>query len=241
MTAHTIIFSPIEQSTRSEQVVERLENAIISGLLKHNEQLPNETDLARLMGVSPITVRDALNTLRGKGLIDTRRGRNGGSFVCELSIERIFKQHPLHQASHEYLADLGEFHCAILGHSAVLAVQRATEQDWMKLNDLIGLFTQADTAELRVQMDMRCLLSLCSLSQSARLANQELAIQAEWAPLISRLYQDSLFHINIVEQYHILIDILKHRDIIRSEQQMKHLISIGIDQMLRYKLSMEDE
>ncbi len=46
MTAHTIIFAPIEQATRSEQVVGRLENAIISGLLKSNEQLPNEADLA---------------------------------------------------------------------------------------------------------------------------------------------------------------------------------------------------
>ncbi|MCU0188629.1 FadR/GntR family transcriptional regulator, partial [Citrobacter freundii] len=82
MSAYTIIFAPIAQATRSEQVVERLENAIISGLLKSNEQLPNEADLARLMGVSPITVREALNTLRVKGLIDTRRGRNGGSFVC---------------------------------------------------------------------------------------------------------------------------------------------------------------
>ena len=27
------------------------------------------------MGVSPITVREALNTLRVKGLIDTRRGK----------------------------------------------------------------------------------------------------------------------------------------------------------------------
>lgn len=34
MSAYTIIFAPIAQATRSEQVVERLENAIISGLLK---------------------------------------------------------------------------------------------------------------------------------------------------------------------------------------------------------------
>ena len=54
MTAHTIIFAPIEQATRSEQVVGRLENAIISGLLKSNEQLPNEADLARLMGYHPL-------------------------------------------------------------------------------------------------------------------------------------------------------------------------------------------
>ncbi|MFH4284789.1 GntR family transcriptional regulator, partial [Acinetobacter baumannii] len=94
-----------------------------------NEQLPNEADLARLMGVSPITVREALNTLRVKGLIDTRRGRNGGSFVCELPSDLLLNQHPLRQASNEYLADLGEFHSAILSHSAYLAAQRTTEYE----------------------------------------------------------------------------------------------------------------
>ena len=66
MTAHTVIYAPIGQATRSEQVVERLGNAIIAGLLEANEQLPNEADLSRLMGVSPVTVREALNTLRVK-------------------------------------------------------------------------------------------------------------------------------------------------------------------------------
>lgn len=36
-----------------------------------------------MMGVSHITIREALNTLRANNLIHTVRGRNGGSFVCE--------------------------------------------------------------------------------------------------------------------------------------------------------------
>jgi DNA-binding FadR family transcriptional regulator len=240
MTAHTIIFSPIEQATRAEQVVERLENAIISGLLKHHEQLPNESDLARLMGVSPITVRDALNTLRGKGLIDTRRGRNGGSFVCELSLQQIFRQHPLHQASHEYIADLGELHSAILGHAAALAAQRSTPEDLQKFEQLICTFAQASQPDVRVQSDMRCLLTLCALAQSARLTSQELSLQAEWAPLMSILYQDAPFHQQLVQHYHTLLASLAQGDAVHAQLHSKNILIIATDRMLSYKFALQE-
>ncbi|CAM4154547.1 FadR/GntR family transcriptional regulator [Acinetobacter dispersus] len=237
MSAYTIIFAPITQSTRSEQVVERLENAIISGLLKSQEQLPNEADLARLMGVSPITVREALTTLRVKGLIDTRRGRNGGSFICELPADLRLSLHPLRQASTEYLADLGEFHSAILSHSAYLASQRTTEADLDKISTLIEQFNQAHEADIRAQLDLRCLLSLTSFAQSARLANQELALQAEWAPLIAVLYQDDDFHQAVVGQYHKILSSFTQGNGDEAVLQTRKIISMQTDQMLQYKLS----
>ncbi len=239
MSAYTIIFAPIGQATRSEQVVERLENAIISGLLKSNEQLPNEADLARLMGVSPITVREALNTLRVKGLIDTRRGRNGGSFVCELPPDLLLNQHPLRQASSEFLADLGEFHSANFSHSVYLAAQRTTQYELSKIQELIEQFAQATEPDTRAQYDLRCLLTITSFAQSARLANQELMIQAEWAPLIAVLYQDDDFHFKMVEQYQQLLSSFIQANEDDALTQARKIISMLTDQMLRYKLSIQ--
>ena len=237
MSAYTIIFAPITQSTRSEQVVERLENAIISGLLKSQEQLPNEADLARLMGVSPITVREALTTLRVKGLIDTRRGRNGGSFVCELPADLRLSLHPLRQASSEYLADLGEFHSAILSHSAYLASQRTTDDELGKIKEMVEQFHHASEADIRAQLDLRCLLTLTSFAQSARLANQELSIQAEWAPLIAVLYQDDVFHQAVVDQYHKILSSFTQGNEDEAVLQARKIITMQTDQMLQYKLS----
>ena len=239
MSASTIIFAPIGQATRSEQVIERLENAIISGLLKSNKQHTNEIDLARLMGVSPITVREALNTLRVKGLIDTRRGRNGGSFICELPADLLLNQHPLRQASNEYLADLGEFHSAILGHSAYLAAQRTTRAELNKMQELIDQFKQQAEPDLRAQLDLRCLLTLTTFAQSSRLATQELTIQAEWAPLITVLYKDHAFHQSIVTQYQKLLSAFHDGNEDDAMLQAKKIISMLTDQMLRYKLALE--
>ncbi|WOE31537.1 MULTISPECIES: FadR/GntR family transcriptional regulator [unclassified Acinetobacter] len=238
MSAYTIIFAPIGQATRSEQVIERLENAIVSGLLKSNEQLPNEADLARLMGVSPITVREALNTLRVKGLIDTRRGRNGGSFVCELPSDFLLNQHPLRQASSEFLADLGEFHCANFSHSVYLAVQRTTSYEINKIKTLIEQFSQASEPDTRAQYDLRCLLTMSSFAQSSRLANQELTIQAEWAPLIAVLYQDDEFHAAIQQQYQCLLSSFVNANEDDALIQARKMISMVTDQMLRYRLSL---
>ncbi|MFW1920385.1 GntR family transcriptional regulator, partial [Acinetobacter baumannii] len=67
----------------------------------------------------------------------TRRGRNGGSFVSQRPSDLHLNQHPLRQASNEYLAELGEFHSAILSHSAYLAAHRTPEYELNKITELI--------------------------------------------------------------------------------------------------------
>jgi GntR family transcriptional repressor for pyruvate dehydrogenase complex len=64
-----------------EQAVERLAEAIRVGALANGERLPSERDLADLMQVSRTTLREALAALREAGLVQTRRGRVGGTFV----------------------------------------------------------------------------------------------------------------------------------------------------------------
>jgi GntR family transcriptional regulator len=44
-------------------------------------QLPSERDMARLYGVSRITVRQALDAIAREGLVRRSRGRKGGTFV----------------------------------------------------------------------------------------------------------------------------------------------------------------
>lgn len=173
MITHAVIFAPIGQVSRSDQIVQRLSNAIITGLLEPKEQLPNETDLAKMMGVSHITIREALNTLRANNLIHTVRGRNGGSFVCENIDGKNSALHPFKAISTDYLSDLGEMHCAIISHSARLASRRMTGADIAKFREFVEVLSKANSPELMTQADMRCLLAIAASSHSARLANQE--------------------------------------------------------------------
>jgi GntR family transcriptional regulator len=60
-----------------------LRAAIDSQEYRPGESLPTERDLGRIYGVSRITVRRALDTLRREGLVRSGRGRHGGTFVLE--------------------------------------------------------------------------------------------------------------------------------------------------------------
>lgn len=59
-----------------------LERLIVSGTLKPGDKLPAEVEIANALGVSRMTLRQALSTIEAKSLIDRRRGRFGGNFVA---------------------------------------------------------------------------------------------------------------------------------------------------------------
>lgn len=238
MTTHAVIFAPLGQATRSEQIVGRLKNAIVSGLLEAHEQLPNEAELARLMGVSHLTIRDVLNILRQDNLIYTTRGRNGGSFISEVNKTNP-DQHPLKDISSNYLADLGELHCAIMKHSIRLAVTRSIEKDIKRIESFTEVFFKAVTPETRANADMRCLLNMAANAQSPRLAHSELAIQAEWASLVAILYRDDVIYQKVVGFYEqILIDFQNSNESQASEV-MGNMLSFLTEQLIEQKFTLE--
>lgn len=65
------------------QIADRLITAIATGEFLPGSRLPAERDLAVLLHVGRTSVRAALAVLHDHGLIETARGRGGGSFVKE--------------------------------------------------------------------------------------------------------------------------------------------------------------
>lgn len=60
---------------------------IANGRLLPDDRLPPEEDLAAALGVSRMTLRQALASIEAKGLLERRRGRSGGNFIREQRIE----------------------------------------------------------------------------------------------------------------------------------------------------------
>ena len=54
----------------------------MSRTLAPGDKLPSEVEIANALGVSRMTLRQALSAIEAKGLIDRRRGRFGGNFVA---------------------------------------------------------------------------------------------------------------------------------------------------------------
>jgi DNA-binding FadR family transcriptional regulator len=68
-----------------QQIIMHIRSAISSGELRPGDRLPPETELARSLGVSRPTVREALKVLEALNLLESSTGPTGGTFVKTLS------------------------------------------------------------------------------------------------------------------------------------------------------------
>ncbi len=75
------VLRPIREGYAFESTIEQLAGAIRLGVFARGDQLPPERELAERLGVSRMTLREAIGALRESGLVTTRRGRGGGTVV----------------------------------------------------------------------------------------------------------------------------------------------------------------
>ena len=77
----TGVLRPVRQGNAFEETVERLLTVIKLGMVAPGERFPSERELAALLGISRLTLREALRELQEAGYVSSRRGRFGGTFV----------------------------------------------------------------------------------------------------------------------------------------------------------------
>ena len=107
--ARAAVFAPLVAAGRAELVEQRLTDAIDLGLLDLGERLPSESEMARQFGVATVTAREALEALREKGLVETKRGRDGGSFVTSPEPRSDRVERRIQQLSRVELRDMGAY------------------------------------------------------------------------------------------------------------------------------------
>ena len=140
----------------SDAIASDLERRILEGSLKPGDRLPPERELAADLGVSRPSLREAIQKLASKGLVQSRQG--GGTFVTN-RLESTFLDPWLDMmAGHPNLReDLMEFRRMLEGQAAEWAAERATEADLARLtqnfNALSAAFESEDT-EKRSQADI---------------------------------------------------------------------------------------
>jgi DNA-binding FadR family transcriptional regulator len=120
------VYRPIRQGSAVAETVARLGQAIALGLFRPGDQLPPEARLAEILGISAVTLRSALTILRQGGLLETRRGRGGGTFVSARGPDKIRMLKRGSLPSNEELRDLVDYRCVMEGGGAALAAEGRT-------------------------------------------------------------------------------------------------------------------
>src|SRR5215469_15675254 len=75
------LLGPVRAGNAFEETVERMLTVIKLGLVARGNRFPPERELAGLLGVSRLTLREAIRALQQAGFVESRRGRFGGTFV----------------------------------------------------------------------------------------------------------------------------------------------------------------
>jgi DNA-binding FadR family transcriptional regulator len=77
----TGVLLPVRHGNAFEETVERLLTVIKLGMVGPGERFPAERELAAQLGISRLTLREAIRELHEAGYVSSRRGRSGGTFV----------------------------------------------------------------------------------------------------------------------------------------------------------------
>lgn len=166
----------------ADSVVRQLELALTVGLLHDGEKLPPEPRLADQLGISTITLRQALATLRDRGIIETRRGRGGGSYIRDSqTVNAARAEQTLRTLSSEELRDIGDVFSAVVSRSAGLAALRAVDADTERLHRMLGVFEAAEASNARRRAYCRLHIEIAVAAQSPRLAQATMQLLGELA------------------------------------------------------------
>ena len=74
--------------SRPLRVAEEIKDWVVERGLQPGDRLPGETELIERFGMSKGTIREAMRLLQAQGLVETKTGPGGGSFVGEVTRER---------------------------------------------------------------------------------------------------------------------------------------------------------
>jgi GntR family transcriptional regulator, transcriptional repressor for pyruvate dehydrogenase complex len=135
------MFKRAKQNRVFQDVVDQIQEAIVTKKLAPGTRLPAERDLKEMFNTSRGTLREALRVLEQKGLIEIKLGVTGGAIVKRIDTDPIMESLALLIRSGEVsLEHLSEFRIKIEGSLVELATERATPDD---IREMERLFAKA--------------------------------------------------------------------------------------------------
>jgi GntR family transcriptional repressor for pyruvate dehydrogenase complex len=222
-----------ERGDATELVVARIRASIRRGDLKSGDQLPPERELATRYGVSRPSVRSALKTLSGMGVVQIRRG--AGTFI--VGGPPILHSEPL-----SYLAALHGFtprqmfesRLVLEVETAALAAQRATPDQVVELSDqTTAMFASLDDPDAFLLHDIRFHRAVGAASDNPVLA----ALVEMVASIFQQVRQQSIRGARdlklAAEEHRAIYQAIRAKDPARARTAMReHLLRAGRTQMI---------
>ncbi|MEG2788107.1 MAG: FadR/GntR family transcriptional regulator [Romboutsia sp.] len=146
------MFKNITNKKIYQEVINQIQDMILTGKLKKGDKLISERELSENMGVSRTSIREALRVLETMGIIESKQGE--GNFICnniEASlIQPLSMMFTLNNGSYE---DILELRSMIELEAVKLAAIRGSEEELEELKIISQYLMENDIKYDKSELD----------------------------------------------------------------------------------------
>ncbi|MFI5894644.1 FadR/GntR family transcriptional regulator [Actinoplanes sp. NPDC051513] len=224
MRADGDLYKTVSSNRMSEAIVDQIRGLIRSEQLRPGDRLPSERDLGERMGVSRVTVREAMRVLEAGGLIEIRVGARGGAVVTTPSSSKIgtgladlISLSPLTAA--EVTEARQVFELGIIP----MVVNRATEEDVAELRAMVaGHQAALKRGEYNMQMSAEFHQRVAACTHNAAI---EMLVHSFHGPLLMSLREAQvaapLMGVRGTNEHRDFVEAVARRDLEKAEEIMR--------------------
>ncbi len=205
---HPAQFTPVTGNNLSEKVAARIEAAILGGTILPGNRLSSERELQNQFEVGRGAVREALKTLKQKGIIEIRKGVKGGVYVKKMEIDNASESLSLLLKQNKVpIADLVEFRDAVDETEVLLASIRGDKKEKdqlvemaMQLAELNTLPAGPDIEQIKA-IDREMNLLLAKMTKNFVFVWMKNTIQLSIGSYDSLLYESSKYRAQTIDNW----------------------------------------
>lgn len=233
----------ISQVTVGDAIVKQLKDLILSGDLRPGDRLPSELVLAKRLGVSRPSVREALKALTAVGLIERSRE---GTFV-RVDEKKFFAEPFAYLVALKKitLAELFETRRALEAELAALAAERAQGDDIERMRaELQRMKDHANESEIFVASNVGFHMAIADAAKNRVLRQMLQAVrgmvvqtQLQGAPLRAVVQQS-------IDDHTQILDAIRRQDRKEARQAMiRHLNNVqqGVAHQVASEIEVEQD
>ena len=231
-------FERIQQLRAHEYVAEQIRRHISLRLIKPGESLPAERELAGMFGVGRPTIQQALRMLEAAGMVESRRGRSGGTFVTRLDndshaadglILRVLR-------SRKELEDLLQYRSLIEPAVVRVAAGSRKASDLKAMRKAIQSMTAATTEPDYMRHDTDFHIAVARATGNAVLTHAIEEIRMKLNDAMTLLPESDVWHRRISREHEALLEAIERSDADEAERVMEQHVA-NSEQSLRAVLA----
>ena len=203
-----------------DQVVAYVKGGIQSGDLKVGDKLPNEAELAAMIGVGRSSLREGMRILNAYGLVDIRQG--DGTYIDNKSEERFIEILNLQTTgNYQYLMELRR---VLETGSIALVCPKITDPQIEELQQLVDMLVPTNDITKVVDADRAFHTKLIEITGNPLIISLNNMVYQNRMSLLLTILTDKTILNDAYTAHQAILDALRSRDVTRCiEEVTKHL------------------